>query len=432
MNKIVILIIALFILNNCSLNENSRIWKDKEKKLQVKENIKKIFEEEEKIVTEFNSELKIDLSGIVTKNKTINNQNNLGSQDYSGSLVKTGIYKFSKLKDIDQLNFKPLFLNDSVIFFENKGSIIRYDSNQKILWKNNYYTKSEKKLKPTLNFLLKGEDLIIIDSIAKYYSININTGKLNWTKSNTYSFNSEIKEAKNKFFVVDYKNTLKCYNVDDGSECWSLQTEDSFTISNSQFSLIIIENMVIFNNSIGDITAVDIDTGLIVWQLPTQSSSILNETYNFKISKLVTDGNSIFFSNNKGEFYSIDKTTGTINWINEVKSNITPVITGNLIFTISDLGYLFVIEKNKGNIIRITDLFKNYKIKKRKNIKPIGFVIGKTNLYLTNTDGKMFVVDLNLGNIIREEKVSRGFTSKPIIHNKNLFVIRNGSIIKYD
>ena len=432
MNKIVILIIALFILNNCSLNENSRIWKDKEKKLQAKENIKKIFEEEEKIVTEFNAELKIDLSGIVTKNKTINNQNNLGSQDYSGSLVKTGIYKFSKLKDIDQLNFKPLFLNDNVIFFENKGSIIRYDASQKILWKNNYYTKSEKKLKPTLNFLLNGEDLIIIDSIAKYYSININTGKLNWTKSNTYPFNSEIKKAKNKFFVVDYKNTLKCYNVDDGSECWSLQTEDSFTISNSQFSLIIIENMVIFNNSIGDITAVDIDTGLIVWQLPTQSSSIINETYNFKISKLVTDGNSIFFSNNKGQFYSIDKTTGTVNWINEVKSNITPVITGNLIFTISDLGYLFVIEKNKGNIIRITDLFKNYKIKKRKNIKPIGFVIGKTNLYLTNTDGKMIVADLNLGNIIREEKVSRSFTSKPIIHNKNLFVIRNGSIIKYD
>ena len=432
MNKIVILIIALFIFNNCSLNENSRIWKDKEKKLQAKENIKKIFEEEEKIETEFNAELKIDLSGIVTNNKTINNQNNLGSQDYSGSLVKTGIYKFSKLKDIDQLNFKPLFLNDSVIFFENKGSIIRYDSNQKILWKNNYYTKSEKKLKPTLNFVLNGEDLIIIDSIAKYYSININTGKLNWTKSNTYPFNSEIKKAKNKIFVVDYKNTLKCYNVDDGSECWSLQTEDSFTISNSQFSLIIIENMVIFNNSIGDITAVDIDTGLIVWQLPTQSSSIINETYNFKISKLVTDGNSIFFSNNKGQFYSIDKTTGTVNWINEVKSNITPVITGNLIFTISDLVYLFVIKKNKGNIIRITDLFKNYKIKKRKNIKPIGFAIGKTNLYLTNTDGKMIVVDLTLGNILRIEKISGDFTSKPIIYNKNLFVIRNGSIIKYD
>jgi outer membrane protein assembly factor BamB len=43
----------------------------------------------------------------------------------------------------------------------------------------------------------------------------------------------------------------------DGSECWNLPTEDSFTISNSNFSLIIVEDdMVIFSNSIGDITAV--------------------------------------------------------------------------------------------------------------------------------------------------------------------------------
>ena len=56
---------------------------------------------------------------------------------------------------------------------------------------------------------------------------------------------------------------------------WSLQTEDSFTISDSKFSLIIIDDMVVFNNSIGDITSVDIETGLIKWQLPTQSSSII-------------------------------------------------------------------------------------------------------------------------------------------------------------
>ena len=105
----------------------------------------------------------------------------------------------------------------------------------------------------------------------------------------------------------------------------------------------------------------------------------------FKISKLVSDGNSIIFSNNKNEFHSIDVKTGTINWINEINSNITPIITGNLIFTVSNEGYLIVIEKNKGNIIRVTDLICTIiKLKKRKNIKPVGFVIGNTNLYLTN------------------------------------------------
>ena len=432
MNRIIILIIALIFLNQCSFNENSRIWKDKENKLEAQKNIKKVFLEDKTITTEFNQELKLDLSIIKFNNKITDNENNYGSQNYEGLIDKIGNYKFSKFEDINQLNFKPIFLEDGLIFFDKKGSIIRYNDKTKVLWKQNHYSKSEKKLRPKLDFIQDGENLLITDSIAKYYSVNINSGELNWSKNNIYPFNSGIKKHKNKIFVIDYKNTLRCFNISDGNECWNLKTEDSFTISDSKFSLIVINDKVIFSNSIGDITAVDIETGVIIWQLPTQSSSIINETYNFKISKLVSDGNSIIFSNNKNEFHSIDVKTGTINWINEINSNITPIITENLIFTVSNEGYLIVIEKNNGNIIRVTDLFKNYKLKKRKNINPVGFVIGNTNLYLTNTDGKMIVVDLSLGDIKKIEKISGDFISRPFIFNQNLFVIRNGSIIQYN
>tara|TARA_B100001142_G_C14259655_1_gene626523 strand:+ start:34 stop:1332 length:1299 start_codon:yes stop_codon:yes gene_type:complete len=431
-NRLAVLILSFFLVNNCSFNENSGIWKDKQKALEDQKNIEKVFLDKELVTSEFNQELEIDLANIKTNNKIIDNKNNFGSQNYEGLFNKVGNYKFSKLENVNQLNFKPIFLDNGLIFFDKKGSIIRFDNSQKILWKKNHYSKTEKKLKPQLNFKLSGKDLLVVDSIAKYYSINIDSGEINWSKNSTYPFNSEIKKYKDKFFVVDYKNTLRCYYVDDGSECWNLQTEDSFTISNSKFSLIIIEDMVIFNNSIGDITAVDIETGMITWQLPTQSSSIINETYNFKISKLVSDNKSIYFSNNKNEFYSIDVKTGVTNWINDINSNLTPIIIGNLLFTVSNNGYLYVIEKDKGNIIRITDLYINYKIKKRKNINPVGFAIGNSKLFLTNTDGNMIFVDLRLGNITGIEKVTGNLTSKPFIFNQNLFVIRNGSIVQYN
>tara|TARA_B100001173_G_scaffold71527_1_gene60814 strand:+ start:16 stop:1311 length:1296 start_codon:yes stop_codon:yes gene_type:complete len=430
-NRLLILIISLIILNNCSFNENSRIWNDKEKNPVNPKNIKKVFSEKS-VVKEFNQELKIDLSKVKINNKISDNKNNYGFQDYSGSINKIGNYKFSKLENVNQLNFKPLFLNDGLIFFDKKGSIIRYDNNQKVLWKKNYYSKLEKKLKPKLNFALVDENLLITDSIAKYYSININSGELIWSKKNMYPFNSEIKKDKDKIFVVDYKNTLRCYKINDGSECWNIPTEDSFTISSSNFSLIVVGELIIFINSMGDVTAVDMETGLISWQLPTQSSNIINETYNFKFSKLVSDNKSIYFSNNKNEFYSIDVKTGTTNWINEINSNLTPIIAGNLIFTVSSEGYLYVVEKNIGNIIRISNLYSSYKSKKRKNVNPIGFAIGGTKLYLTNTDGKMIIVDLNLGKVIGLEKVAGNFTSRPFIFNQSLFIIRNGSIIQYN
>ena len=69
MNKLIILIIALFLINHCSFNENSRIWKEKEKKLQNKSQIKKVFSEDKKIVKEFNPGLKLKLENVITNNK---------------------------------------------------------------------------------------------------------------------------------------------------------------------------------------------------------------------------------------------------------------------------------------------------------------------------------------------------------------------------
>ena len=321
---------------------------------------------------------------------------------------------------------KPFVIDSSL--FINKA----IDENKKISWKKNYYSKNEKKLNPILSLSLVNNNLIVADNVSKIFSINSNSGDLIWSNKSDYPFNSEIKIKDNKFFVVDYKNILRCFYLNDGSECWNVQTEDSFTVSKSKFSLIIKDNLIIFNNSIGDITAVDISSGLIQWQLPTQKSTITNETYNFNYSKLISDGNSIYFSNNKDQFYSVDLKTGTTNWINEINSILTPIIVDDFIFTVSKSGHLFTLQNKQGNIIKINNLYKNYDQKKRKNLKPTGFSIGSNKLYLSNSDGSLIIINLNSGDVLKAEKVARNFISKPYIQGGNLFVVKNGSIIQYD
>ena len=431
MNKLIFLLI-LFFLSNCSLNENSKIWTKDQIESQKQEKLKNVFKDDKKIVEEFNSELRIDLENIKNNNKIVDNRNNYGSLSYNGDFKKIESFKFKKLKNINKLNHHPIFLNDGLIFFENKGTIINYNNNNRVIWKNNYYSKAEKKLFPKLYFVKENQNLIIADTISKIYSIDINTGNLNWSRNNTYPFNSDIKKYNKKFFVIDYKNTLRCYFINDGSECWNVKTEGSFTLSNTKTSLILLDDKIIFNNSVGEITAVNIETGMLLWQLPTQSSDIIYETYNFQTSELVSDDNSIYFSNNKNEFYSVDINSGAINWTNEINSHIAPIIIKNLIFTISNEGFLYVIEKNKGNIIRITDVYSQYKDNKRSKIKPVGFSIGNKKLYLTNSDGKIIIVNLSTGEIINVVKVSRNLISKPYIFDNNLYLIKNGKIDKYN
>jgi len=430
--KLFLFILYSFALMNCSLNENSKIWSQKNSISKKDKNLQIILYEKKETTKELNSKFKLNLSKIKFNNDIFNNYNNFGTQGYSGKFEKIGIYKFSKFDEVTELNFKPLFLEKSLIFFDKKGSIIKYDLDGKILWKKNYYNKFEKKSNPRLSFSKKENNLIVTDTLSKFYSINLNTGDLIWLKRNDYPFNSEIKVSKDKFFVIDLKNILRCFYIKDGSECWNLKTENSLTISNSKNSLILDNKQVIFNNSVGDITAVDTLTGSIIWQLPTQSSEIINETYSFKNSQLVSDGNDIFFSNSKNEFFSINKKNGSINWMNKVRSNLTPILLDDLIFTVSNEGYFYVINKNRGNVIRINDVYKDYKLKKRKYIKPTGFSVSQNELYLSNNNGKLKVIELISGNVIKNIKISRDTISKPTIYKNNLFVIKNGAIIQYE
>ena len=432
MNKVFVLILIPFFLYSCSLNSNSKIWNKEQNKLEKSKDFKKIDFEEKKEVTEFNSSIKINFSNIQLNENSLNDQNNFGSLKYLGMLEKVGSFKFSKFKDINNLNFKPLFLENGLVFFDKKGSIIRYDENSKIIWKKNYYSKSEKKLSPKLSFYKEKENIYIIDTIGKIYSIDILNGDLNWKNNNNYPFNSEIKISQEKLFAVDYNNILRCFNKKDGSQCWKYQTETSLTLSNTKYSIILYKNNVIFSNSLGDVTSIDISSGTVNWQIPTQSNLILNQSYNFKNSRLVGDDNSIYFSNNQNQFYSIDIKNGFINWMNQINSSLTPILIQDTIFTISDEGYLYTLQKKEGNIIRINDIYEIYKPKERKKIKPIGFKIGNEKLYLTNNDGKILVVDLSTGKVVKTQKISRETISKPFINNENLYIIKNGSIIKFN
>tara|TARA_B100000787_G_C16173801_1_gene287905 strand:- start:275 stop:1573 length:1299 start_codon:yes stop_codon:yes gene_type:complete len=431
-NKILILISIFLFLNNCSSSKDESPLLGKKTKLAKAGNVKTILSEQAIGEQEFNVKLEVKVSEGKLGTSSDNNQNNIGELDYQGLLEKIGKYKYKGFDNFEYIETKPIFYNENIIFYDNKGTIIFYDRDQKVIWKKNFYSKSEKKLKPRLNLAIEKNILIITDNVAKYYALDLLTGEILWEKTNTVPFNSDIKINDDHVYVIDYKNTLRAISIKDGSGLWKLQTEESLTKSNTKLSIIIDNENIYFNNSIGDITAVNAKTGKLLWQLPTQSNIIQKNAFQLSSSKLVANENSIIFSNNKNEIYSIDKKIGLINWKNEVNSILKPIIIGKLIVTISSNGYLYLIDKNSGNIIRINDLYKDYDSKERSKTFPTGFIVARNKIYLTNDDGKLIIANINTGNILNVVKIAGNKISQPYVYENNLFLIRNGSIIKFN
>ena len=426
-----IIALSLFIFS-CSLNSNSSFWSkrsidNKEKVL----NIKQISKKDEVLLSEINKNLEINLSNLKKENFPLSYfDNNNGRTEYNGKLKSISRYKFKKIEKFNEYEPEVILDNQNILFFDNKGTILKFDQNSKLIWKKNYYSKSEKKLSPFLFMTTKNNLLIVVDTIAKTFAMDIETGELIWSNYNLSPFNSQIKIFKNKFYAVDTKNILRCFSVTDGKELWNYKTDTPFIKSQKRTSLIVKSNKVIFNNTIGDITAVDSDTGDLLWQTPTQSKKIYDESMFFKNSDLITAKNSILFSNNNNNFYSLNSKDGVLNWKQKINSHIKPVYFNGLIFTVTNEGYLAVINNENGNIIRSTYLFNSFKPKKRKNIKPIGFIVGKKNIYLTLSNGRLMVIDTSKGSIESILKIDKEKISTPVVQGQNLYITKNNSIIK--
>ena len=431
MSKILKIILIFIFLTSCSFNKSSKYWTNK--KISKEKNEKKIetFKKEEVLNLELNPSLKISFySKAINKSFLNNNDNNNGRINFDGNLENISKFKFSKIVNFYKYNPEILFINNDIIFFDNKGSILKFDKNSKLLWKKNHYSKSEKKQNPILFFANNKKKLIVADNISKYYALDIETGKVLWSKNNTAPFNSQIKIYKDKFFIIDFENILRAYSIADGREIWNIKTENSLVRSQKKLSMVIIKDKVYFNNSLGDISAVEIETGELIWQRPTQSTLTYDEGYFLKTSDIIADAQTLFFSNNKNQFYSLDIKTGGVNWKQKINSTLRPTLIDDYIFTISLKGYLIIIEKNSGNIIRITDLFKGIKQKIRNKILPTGFIVGKDNIYLTTDHGRLLVADIASGKVINIIKIDKNKITRPSILNNNLFIITDNSIIK--
>ena len=203
------LLLILFVAS-CSFNEKSTFWTKGEKISREKQKIIKVLFKDEKVQeTEFNPNLKINIKGKTVNNSFINNlNNNSGRTNYNGKLKNISRFKFSKIDNFNQYEPSIIFSNNNVIFFDNIGSILKFDNSSKLIWKKNHYSKSEKKLKPILFFANNRDTLIVVDTIAKLYAMNIKTGELLWSKNNSAHFNSQVKVYKDKFFTIDTENVL--------------------------------------------------------------------------------------------------------------------------------------------------------------------------------------------------------------------------------
>ena len=189
---------------------------------------------------------------------------------------------------------------------------------------------------------------------------------------------------------------------------------------------------VIFSNSAGDITKLDINTGQAIWIMPTQNTLVQYEANFLETSDIVLLNKNLFFSNNFSKIYSINTDTGILNWIQNINSTIRPVIIDRNLFTISNEGYLIVINSETGKIIRSKYILDKLDEKKREKMLIHGFLIASNKVYITTNLGYLIVCSVDTGNVENMIKISKSELSEPIISDNRLHILTNNAVVVFN
>ncbi len=423
MSKRFLYILIFIFITSCSLSKKNN---------EISDGSINIFEKIEPIKKELNPDLKIKTLSKFKKNPFQNNKTNSnGNINFDTNFTKISNYKFSKIKKFEFYQPELFFTNsDEIIFFNGKGTIFKLNQNLKEIWKINNYNKKEKKLNPILYFAQIDNKLIVNDNLSKIYSVDLNTGKILWSRYSSSSFNSNINVFQDKFYTIDFDNVLRAISSKNGNELWNFQTENSFIKSEKKLSIVIKDEIIFFINNLGDVTALDVNNGSLVWQTPTQTNTIYQNAFSLENSDIVFENNTIYFSNNKNEFFSIDARTGTVKWAQSINSSLRPTIIENLIFTVSNEGFLFIIDDPTGNIIRITDALKNFKDK--LEIKPIGFIHAKNKAYISLSNGRLVTINSSTGILEKVTKINNSKISRPYVLNNSMYLIKDNALTKIE
>ena len=425
-------VFVFLIITNCSFDTKSGIWTGDKKIVEEKEVFIRIDEESKIIKEEINSKLIINIKeGSLNKNwffSDVNLKNNIPHLLFNGSLKNISKFKFKKSANFEFYNPEILLSEKYIIFYDNNGFLVKYNSNKEILWKTRISNKKQQKSITSISLALLENIIYGSDNLGKYFALDLNTGKLKWEKKHINFFNSQIKVKNKKIFLVDIDDNLICLSTIDGNLLWHFETESSLIKTTKKASIIISEKYAVFVNSRGTLSKLNLDTGYLVWQLQTQNTLINNETNFLKNSELVYSNNELFLSNNKNGFYSIDFKTGTINWKQKINSSIRPIILDSLVLTINDDGYLIAIDANNGNIVRATYLLDKFNKRKKKKLLFESFVVASKKAYITTNRGYILICSISNGKVDKIFRLGNSKLSQPFVANNRLYIVKNNSI----
>jgi|TARA_B110000211_G_scaffold207010_1_gene242501 outer membrane protein assembly factor BamB len=431
--KLFYALIILTLLQNCSFDNKTGIWKndniitkkenDSFKEFKTLSSEQEFFDKIIPIKKNLNLEIPNQINVIEWKDIFYNRSNNFENFKYNNS--NQIIFKSKKLSKY-KINESLLFINNNLIASDQNGNIIIYSIGQKNnLFKFNFYKKKFKKYKKRLNLIVENDIIYISDNLGYLYAYNFKNNKIIWAKNYKIPFKSNLKISENKLFAANINNDFFILEKNTGNILKKFPTEETIVQNMFVNNLTQSKDSILFLNTYGSLYSISNDKMNINWFLNLNPSLDVNPSNLFYSNQIINNDELIVVTANKFT-YVVDVKTGSTIYKLNFTSTLKPLIIGHYLFLISKNNLLISFDLKNGKIAYSYDInqeISKFLDTKQKKAKFKNLIIADDHLLILLKNS--FVLKFNLNGTLKDiYKLPSKINSNP------MFV--DGSILYLD
>jgi outer membrane protein assembly factor BamB len=430
--KIFFVIIVLVLLQNCSFDNKTGIWKNENLITNKKDNLFKDFEKLsitdevfDKIIpinTNFKFKITPEINNLYWRDIFYNKNNN--SDNFSYTNLNKLILRTKKISK-HEINEYILYDDNYLLLNDSKGNLISYSIEKNIIQnKFNFYKKKHKKIKKKLNFIVEKNIIYTSDNLGYLYAYNYKTNKILWAKNYKVPFRSNLKIINNKLIAVNQNNNLFFFDKKTGNILTTIPTEETIVKNTFTNNLSSNKENIFFLNTYGTLYSINANTLKINWFINLNQTLDLTPSNLFMSNPIVNNEEKIIIATNQFTYIIDSKTGFTLNKIN-FNSSIKPIILNNFLFLINNNSQLISLNLDNGKIIYSYDInqkISNFLKTKKKKIISKNMIILSDKIFIFLKNSYILKFDI-YGNLEQIDKLPKKLNSNPIFIDKSLIYV---------
>jgi outer membrane assembly lipoprotein YfgL len=357
----------------------------------------------------------------VSPSPTVNNQFSIQQVWRNSTAGNTHIYSL----------LGPINYDNAVYVASRSGQVKAVDlSNGHTIWDKNL---SQSTLFSSKTALFSGgvsadDKYVYIGSErAVVYALDRNDGNVIWEKPVRGEVLARPVSSADKLIIHTANGNLQALNRNTGADEWDVMLEVPPLSLRGNSTPTIAHGAAIFGDDTGHVNAYYINNGQLIWQqrISQPSGSTEIAKLNDVDSTPVIEGNLAYAIGYNGNVVALDLSNGQIVWRKEMGSTHSFVVDSQQLFVVDQNDNVRAVSKNGGTI-----LWTQAGLLHRQLTDP---VIYENYIVVGDFEGYLYWLDKDKGEIVAKTQVSSsGLISKPlVVDNKIVVQAKNGDIYAF-